>query len=63
MSNILGPICIAMLVASFDDGAGTGLFDNAADSNTATTEETSNNTRVRRITQMVQATQTHRKIP
>ena len=43
MRNILGPICIAMLVASFDGGAGTNPFDNAADSNTATTEETSNN--------------------
>jgi hypothetical protein len=43
MRNILGPICIAMLVASCGDGAGTNPSNNAAVSNTATTEETSNN--------------------
>jgi len=43
MRNILGPICIAMFVASCGGGAGTNLFDNAADSNTATTHERSNN--------------------
>ena len=42
MRNILGPICIAMFVASCG-GAGTNPFDNPADSNTATTDETSNN--------------------
>ena len=43
MRNILGPICIAMFVASCGGGAGTNPFDNPADSNTATTDETSNN--------------------
>ena len=43
MRNILGPICIAMFVASCGGGAGTNPFDNAADSNTATTHERSNN--------------------
>ena len=43
MRNILGPICIAMFVASCGGGAGTNPFDNPADSNTATTNETSNN--------------------
>jgi hypothetical protein len=43
MRNILGPICIAMFVESSGVGAGTNPFDNPADSNTATTDETSNN--------------------
>lgn len=43
MRNILGPIYIAMFVASCGGGAGTNPFDNPADSNTATTDETSNN--------------------
>jgi hypothetical protein len=43
MRNILRPICIAMFVASCGGGAGTNPFDNAADSNTATTDETSYN--------------------
>ena len=43
MRYILGPICIVMFVASCGGGAGTNPFDNAADSNTATTHETSNN--------------------
>ena len=41
--NILGPICIVMFVASFGGVAGTNPFDNPADSNTATIDETSNN--------------------
>ena len=44
MRNILRPICIVMVVASFGGGAGTNPFDNPAGSNTATTDETSNNT-------------------
>ena len=44
MRNILGPICIVMFVASFGGFAGTNPFDNPADSNTATIDETSNNT-------------------
>lgn len=44
MRNILGPICIVMFVASFGGVAGTNPFDNPADSNTATIDETSNNT-------------------
>ena len=44
MRNILGPICIVMFVASFGGVAGTKPFDNPADSNTATIDETSNNT-------------------
>ena len=43
MRNILGPICIAMFVASCGGGAGTNPFDNPADSSTATTNETSDN--------------------
>ena len=43
MRNILGPICISMFVASCGGGAGNNPFDNPADSNTATTDETSNN--------------------
>ena len=43
MRNILGPICIAMFVASCGGGAGTNPFDNPADSNTATTDGASNN--------------------
>ena len=43
LRNIIGPICIAMLVASFGGGAGTNPFDNPAESNTATTDETSDN--------------------
>ena len=45
MRNILGSIRIAMFVASCSGGAGTNPFDNAAETNTATTDETSiNNT-------------------
>ena len=45
MRNILGSIRIAMFVASCNGGAGTNPFDNAAETNTATTDETSiNNT-------------------
>ena len=45
MRNILGSIRIAMFVASCSGGAGTNSFDNAAETNTATTDETSiNNT-------------------
>ena len=44
MRNIIGPICIVMFVASFGGVAGTNPFDNPADSNTATIDETSNNT-------------------
>ena len=43
MRNIPGPISIAMFIASCGGGAGTNPFDNSADSNTATTDETSNN--------------------
>ena len=43
MRNILGPICIAMFVASCGGGAGTNPFHNPADSSTATTDETSKN--------------------
>jgi hypothetical protein len=46
MRNILGPICIAMFVASCGGGAGTNPFVNPADSNTATTDEASNNNMV-----------------
>ena len=45
MRNILGSIRIAMFVASCSGGADTNPFDNAAETNTATTDETSiNNT-------------------
>ena len=59
MRNIPGPICIAMFVASCGGGAGTNPFDNPADSNTATTDETSN----KNTGTTVQGTQTHRKTP
>ena len=59
MRNILGPICIVMFVVSCGGGAGTNPFDNPAVSNTATTDETSNNN----TGTTVQGTQTHRKTP
>ena len=63
MRNILGPICIAMFVASCGGGAGTNPFEIQPIQTLRQLTKHPTIARARQITPTVQATQTHRKIP